>query len=130
MSQRSITNNIKAGALICALYVALGAFGAHGLKPKLSPSQLATYETGLRYLIIHGMGIILVNLVFAHFQYFSSWVNRLFYAGILLFSGGLVIHGVKDLLGIEVNVFAMLAPLGGLCFIAGWLIFLFSLKNK
>lgn len=124
-----VIRNFKIAAILCAIYVTLGAFGAHGLKDKLSVLDLATYETGLRYLIIHALGIILVNTSYHQLAIYNSWTIRLFYAGIILFSGSLIIHATRHLLGFDMNVFALIAPIGGLCFIAGWLVYFFSVRK-
>ena len=122
ITQKS-TTHIWIAALICAVYVALGAFGAHGLVGKITDSQLGTFNTGLRYLIIHALGLMVINSIFILKSEYSKWVNVFIYLGMLLFSFSLVIHGTKDLLGIEHNVFAMLAPVGGLCYIISWVLF-------
>lgn len=116
--------------IIFALYVALGAFGAHGLENKLSSSQANTYQTALRYMVIHAIGLMLVNLSFAVLSKSNEWVNWLFVGGMLLFSVSLLIHACKDLLGISINVFALIAPLGGLSYIAGWIVYTFTLLKK
>lgn len=130
MNTSKTTIHIRAGAIICAAYVALGAFGAHGLKPLLTASQMGTYETGLRYMIIHALGLILINIIYILWQKYNKWPSILFYSGLIFFSLSLIIHALKDLLGINIDVFAMFAPLGGLCFIAGWLVFTLSLKKS
>ncbi|MBT8326196.1 MAG: DUF423 domain-containing protein, partial [Bacteroidia bacterium] len=117
---------IVIGALICSIYVILGAFGAHGLEPHLSSKDLKTYQTGLRYMIIHGLGLILINLVFNQFSKFNRWVNWLIVIGILLFSVSLIIHGTRNLLHLDINVFAAFAPIGGLSFILAWILFAYS----
>lgn len=116
--------HIKTGAALCALYVVLGAFGAHGLESKLSIDQLGTYHTGLRYLIIHALALILTNFTYQLWGTTKVFSNVFFYLGIFLFSFSLLIHATKDLLGIEVNVFALLAPIGGLCYAVGWLLYM------
>ncbi len=124
------TIQIWVGAIICALYVGLGAFGAHGLKDALNSSQIATYETGLRYMIIHGLGLILISSVYILLQKYNKWPAILFYLGLVLFSLSLIVHATKDLLGISIDVFAIFAPFGGLSFIAGWIIFAISIRTK
>ena len=130
MNNEKPTKHIWIGALVCCLYVILGAFGAHGLKASLSDLQLNTYETGLRYMIIHGLGLILTNLVYIVLNKYSKWTNYLIYAGLLLFSVSLLVHATKDLIGLDIDVFALFAPFGGLCFVASWLIFTLKVKSK
>ena len=131
-----MSNNDKAirwiafGAVICSLYVLLGAFGAHGLEGKLSDSQLSTYNTALRYLVIHGLGLIIVNLSYVVLHKSNKWVNWLFTIGLVLFSLSLLIHSTKHLLGIEINLFALVAPLGGLSFVAGWILYALVILRK
>ncbi|MDA8886702.1 DUF423 domain-containing protein [Bacteroidia bacterium] len=130
MNKDKPTKHIWVGAIICALYVALGAFGAHGLKDALDSSQIATYETGLRYMIIHGLGLILISSVYILLQKYNIWPAILFYIGLVLFSLSLIVHATKDLLGISIDVFALFAPFGGLSFIAGWILFTISIRTK
>ncbi len=114
---------IGLGGLICALYVILGAFGAHGLESKLDAKNMETYQTAVRYMIIHGLGMIVINLAFFSLHKFNKWVNWLMVSGLLLFSGSLLVHATRELLGLNIDVFAMLAPIGGLCFVFSWLVF-------
>ena len=116
--------------IIFALYVALGAFGAHGLENKLTTAQSNTYQTALRYLVLHAIGLLLVNISFGMLNKSNDWVNWLFVGGMVLFSLSLLIHACKDLLGVSVNVFALIAPLGGLSYIAGWIIYAITLLKK
>ncbi len=89
------------GCLMVGLAVAAGAFGAHGLKQRLSADLLAVFETGVRYQILHGLGLVALALAMdrwggAVFQ----WAGWLWLAGILLFSGSLYalsLTGVRSL---------------------------------
>jgi uncharacterized membrane protein YgdD (TMEM256/DUF423 family) len=104
------------GALLALLGVALGAFGAHGLRGTLSAADLATFETGVRYQIYHGLGLLAVagavgrwgSPVFAT----AGW---LFVAGVVLFSGSLYVLVLTGERG-----WGAVTPLGGLCFLVGW----------
>ncbi len=110
---------IVCGALGAALSVVLGAFGAHGLKTRLTPAMLATFETGVQYQFYHSLGLILVGIVL-HTVKASTLVSAaggLMLVGILLFSGSLYLicfTGIRS--------FGMIAPLGGTAFIAAWLL--------
>ena len=117
---------MRAGAIFSNLYVILSAFGAHGLESKLTIAQMATYHTGLRYLIIHAIALIVTNYTYQQWGTQRKYSNLFFYLGIVLFSFCLLVHATKDIIGIELNVFAHLAPIGGLCFIVGW--FFYTLK--
>ena len=110
---------IVCGALGAALSVILGAFGAHGLKTRLTPEMLATFQTGVQYQFYHSLGLILVGIVL-HTVKASGLVSAaggLMLAGILLFSGSLYLicfTGIRS--------FGMIAPIGGTAFIAAWLL--------
>lgn len=122
--------HIKVGAILCAIYVILGAFGAHGLENKLTVAQLSTYQTGLRYLIVHALGLILTNFTYHYWGTQKRLSNVFFYLGIALFSFSLLIHATKDLIGINVNVFALMAPIGGLCYIVGWIFYTLKIGKQ
>jgi uncharacterized membrane protein YgdD (TMEM256/DUF423 family) len=106
------------GALLGALGVAGGAFGAHALKARLSPEMLAVFETGVRYQLIHALGLLAV--AWAGTRWASPAISAagwLFVSGILLFSGSLY---VLTLTG--VRIFGAITPVGGVALIAGWLL--------
>lgn len=94
--------------------VALGAFGAHGLKSILAPEMLVIFETAVRYHMYHTFGIILAALL-AETHPAAGTAGRLFGLGILLFSGSLYALALTG-----TRSFGMITPFGGLCFLAGW----------
>ncbi len=108
------------------LGIALGAFGAHGLKHILSPEMKQVYETGVQYQIYHALALFIVaGLVVRNPSRGVSWAGYLFIAGILLFSGSLYslsLSGIKKI--------GWITPLGGLSFLMGWALLLFSAYPK
>jgi uncharacterized membrane protein YgdD (TMEM256/DUF423 family) len=104
------------GAVAGFLAVALGAFGAHGLRTRLSPDMLAVFETGVRYHMYHALAIVLVAVIGGRLD---GWLVRtagwLFTAGIVLFSGSLYALALSG-----VTVLGAITPIGGLAFLAGW----------
>jgi uncharacterized membrane protein YgdD (TMEM256/DUF423 family) len=109
-----------------AIAVALGAFGAHGLKSLLTEVQMSTFETGIRYHFYHTFAILGAAILTKNRA--SKPLNIaiiLFIVGIILFSGSLYLLACKDILGIESWTFlGPITPLGGACFIAGWVVFI------
>lgn len=104
------------GALAGFIGVALGAFGAHGLRSRLSADMLAVFETGVRYQMYHALAILIVALAAARLD---GWLIRaagwLFTGGIVLFSGSLYALALSGL-----TVLGAVTPIGGLAFLAGW----------
>ena len=104
------------GALAAFIGVALGAFGAHGLRNRLSADMLAVFETGVRYQMYHALAILIVALAVARID---GWLIRaagwLFTGGIVLFSGSLYALALSG-----VTVLGAVTPIGGLAFLAGW----------
>lgn len=117
-------------ALLGALAVVLGAFGAHGLRSLLEPAALNTWETAVQYHFIH----VLAMLVIAFQKEGSPALKRsftFFALGILFFSGSLYFLSLKDLMGIEsIGPLGLITPLGGLFFIAGWVMIFFHKGGK
>jgi uncharacterized membrane protein YgdD (TMEM256/DUF423 family) len=104
------------GALAGGLGVALGAFGAHGLRGRLGPDMLAVFETGVRYHMYHALAIVLVAALALRLE--SRWLPTAgwaFTAGILLFSGSLYALALTG-----ITVLGAITPLGGLAFLVGW----------
>ncbi len=112
------------GALLAALAVAAGAFGAHALRGRLEPAALALFETAARYQLVHALAAV-VCADRATAGRGSRVPARLFLAGIVLFSGSLyaLALGAPRLLG-------AVTPLGGAAFISGWLMLAWSLRSR
>jgi uncharacterized membrane protein YgdD (TMEM256/DUF423 family) len=114
-----------AGAAMAFLAVALGAFGAHALKDRLTPDMLAIFEVGVRYHMYHALGLMAVG--WAASRWPESNINAAgwsFIAGIVVFSGSLyflTLTGARWL--------GAITPLGGLAFLAGWAILVWSLAR-
>ncbi len=99
------------------LAVALGAFGAHGLRQQVSPAMLDVWQTAVLYQMFHSLALIAVVLVWLTRDSKSLQFSAIFFSlGILLFSGSLyalVLTGISQL--------GAITPLGGLMFLAGWI---------
>lgn len=110
---------LSLGAISGFLSVALGAFGAHALKRRLSQDLLETFHTGAQYQMYHALALLAVGLFAARAaspaMSFAGW---LFVAGTILFSGSLYALSMSG-----VRLFGAITPVGGLCFLAGWALF-------
>lgn len=105
------------GALLAGTGVALGAFGAHGLRARLSPEMLAIFETGVRYQMYHALALLFTATAIGRLggkaPLIAGWS---FTAGIALFSGSLYALALTG-----VTTLGAITPLGGLAFLAGWI---------
>ncbi|MFP6663328.1 MAG: DUF423 domain-containing protein [Deltaproteobacteria bacterium] len=112
---------IATGALLMALGVILGAFGAHGLEGKITPEKIEVFKTGVQYHLVHALGILLLGVFAAQLREPAGLLTAAFWCllvGILLFSGSiyaLALGGPRWL--------GPVTPLGGLSFIVGWTLF-------
>jgi uncharacterized membrane protein YgdD (TMEM256/DUF423 family) len=124
---------LKTAAIIGALCVALGAFAAHTLKESISAHALEIFETAVRYQFYHVFALLAVGIVYKEFPgKMLLWSGRLFIAGMILFSGSLyVLTAIKAAGAQGYNWVGAITPLGGLCFILGWIfLFLGCKKNN
>lgn len=115
---------LTTGTIIACIGVITGAFGAHALKEKLSPDQLQTYETAVRYQMYHAFALIVVYLIGQKINSgFINYSGYFFIAGIVMFSGSVYLLSCRELLGIDnwKKILGPITPLGGLCFILGWI---------
>lgn len=126
MKQQSIF--LFLGTTSAFLSVALGAFGAHGLKETMTPELLAVYKTGVEYQMWHSFGLIAIALMQ---QYdvqskLLKWAGALMFLGILLFSGSLYALAILNL-----PIFGAITPIGGVSFLVAWsLLIIFSGKKS
>jgi uncharacterized membrane protein YgdD (TMEM256/DUF423 family) len=109
---------LSIGSISGALAVMLGAFGAHGLKDKLSEKMLANYMTGVEYHFYHTLVLLIVGVIALHYPTkqltASGWA---FTIGILTFSGSLYVMALTG-----ITKLGAITPIGGLFFIIGWIL--------
>jgi uncharacterized membrane protein YgdD (TMEM256/DUF423 family) len=115
------------GALNTLLCIALGAFGAHGLKRVLSPEMLAIYHTGVQYHFYHAFGIIIIGLLLLHFPKsrfipLSGWLMMI---GIVLFSFSLYILSLTGIRGLGI-----VTPFGGVSFLSAWGLLVYAIWKE
>lgn len=109
--RRGTRANALAGAVLGGTAVALGAFGTHGLTGVLTAAHLATFETAVRYQMFHGLAL----LAMAALPIRTILAGRLVLAGTIVFCGSLYL-----LVALNAGVLGVIAPVGGLLLIAGW----------
>jgi uncharacterized membrane protein YgdD (TMEM256/DUF423 family) len=105
------------GAILGFLGVAIGAFGAHGLRNRLTPEMLGVFEIGVRYQMYHVFALLIVAAAIGQFGQarllaFAGWC---FVAGIVIFSGSLYALALTG-----TGVLGAITPVGGLGFLIGW----------
>ncbi len=123
---------LRIAFILLAIGVILGAFGAHALEKVLDEKSLKVWNTGVLYLFIHAMGLVL-------FQYGMKagylelkkglWASRFLLIGILLFSGSLFLLSTQTATSINFKWLGPITPIGGLCLIAGWISSALSAKS-
>ncbi len=115
----------SAGAIAAFIAVALGAFGAHSLKSKISADMLVIFEIGVRYQIYHAFGLMAVAWATTRWPEASlNAAGWCFIAGIIIFSGSLYLLSFTG-----IRWLGAITPIGGLLFLAGWAILIWSLNR-
>ncbi|MCK4509481.1 MAG: DUF423 domain-containing protein [Desulfuromonadales bacterium] len=109
---------VMLGSLSAFVGVALGAFGAHGLKAKVTPEMLTVWQTGVQYHLVHALGLVLIGILCQLMPETALLRNAgwMILAGTCLFSGSLYVMVLSD-----IRVLGMITPLGGIAFLVGWL---------
>ena len=114
---------IKIGIIFCGFSVIIGAFGAHSLE-KIIGDKMGTFKTGVQYQMFHGLALIITGILSKILEIDLSIAGYLFTAGIILFSGSLYLIAVY-----KYSFLGMVAPIGGLSFIVGWVILFYKISN-
>lgn len=116
------------GIICAALAVAFGAFGAHGLKNFVDTEGIDVFKTGVQYQFYHALALIITAILSQkNTDWKIKWAGNFFLGGIILFSGSL--YGITFCKAMDLSVPKLLfplTPLGGVFFICGWLVLLFS----
>ena len=106
------------GCINAMLVVLIGAFGAHGLKARLTVENMAVFQTGVQYHFYHAVGLILLGLIASQIPVtpYLRWSGWLMLVGIVLFSGSLYALSITN-----IRWLGMITPFGGMAFILAWL---------
>jgi uncharacterized membrane protein YgdD (TMEM256/DUF423 family) len=116
------------GAILLAIAVMLGAFGAHGLRGRIDDYSMNIYERAVLYHFLHALGMLIVSILPRAGVLSESrmkWVAGLLCAGVVLFSGSLYVFAITG-----VRTLGAITPFGGLSFIAAWLLLAYWLVSK
>lgn len=121
---------ILIAAIMGAVAIVLGAFGAHALKKVLSESQLNTFEVGVRYQMYHALFLMLIaNLNFLVLKD-KTVIMYLVIIGVLLFSGSLYLLSTSAIIKLKTAFLGPLTPIGGLFLIASWIYLFYAILVK
>lgn len=124
-------NTNKTLAAVACIFIfagiAFGAFGAHWLKTLISAHYLQTFDTGVRYQIYAGLGLLILSVSGLN----AKWAFRFILFGAIVFSFSLYLLALNELISSQFKIFGAIAPLGGLSMLLGWGMAAYQfLKNK
>jgi len=120
-------------AAVMLVGVALGAFGAHGLRPRITPEHLANWHTAVLYQFVHGLALFGLAVAGDRVPIrYARTARTLFLGGVLCFSGSLYLLSTRELLGIQglTPVLGPITPLGGLLHMSGWTVLMVSALRR
>ena len=114
------TKILSTAAVLGFTAIILGAFGAHALKQVLTPEQLITFETGVKYQMYHALFLLFVGTTAAVSDKARKFIFNLVVFGVVLFSGSIYVLTTKGLSGIDLKPLGIVTPIGGLLLIVAW----------
>jgi uncharacterized membrane protein YgdD (TMEM256/DUF423 family) len=114
---------IAIGSFLAAIAVVAGALGAHALRGQIADRLLESYQTGVFYHTVHALALIAAGILAGLYSSISlKPVFWLFFLGIFFFSGSIYLLSTREIVGWEPSFLGPVTPLGGLLFMAGWLV--------
>src|SRR5690606_33346506 len=117
MNKKIITTALLLGILA----IIFGAFGAHALKKFLTPHQLISFETGVRYQMSDGLFLLFLGGTHKISERKKNAIFLLILIGVILFSGSIFFLTAKEITSVDISPIAFITPLDGLLFILGWI---------
>jgi uncharacterized membrane protein YgdD (TMEM256/DUF423 family) len=119
------------GSLFMAIAIVLGAFASHYLKSILKPESIVSFEVGVRYLVYHGLALLILSTIPLDSPKKQQQIVRLFIFGSCLFSGSIFILSFKALIPFSISLLGPITPVGGGLLITAWVLLFFQfLKRK
>lgn len=122
---------IATAAFLSLTAIILGAFGAHALKNYLTPEQLISFETGVKYQMYHALFLLFLGLSAV---FLTDKTKKLMYwlvvLGVAFFSGSIYLLTTKNVTGIDFKFLGPITPIGGTLLIVAWGILFVKVLNK
>ncbi len=122
----------RTGALFGFFAVIFGAFGAHALKEHLTPEQLDSFHTGVRYQFYHALALLFMAiLMYKRKNKLIEYTGWFFISGTILFSGSIYLLALRNIIGFSASWLGPITPIGGTLLIIGWaLLFVSSFRDN
>lgn len=122
---------IAVAAILGAIAIVLGAFGAHGLKQLISPESITVFETGVKYQMYHALFLLFIGTTSLLTEKAKKTILTLVVTGVLFFSGSIYFLACNALFSFDFKKIGFVTPIGGLILISAWvLLFLNIMKRK
>ncbi|MHA3786945.1 DUF423 domain-containing protein [Flavobacterium hauense] len=122
---------ILIAAVLGAIAIVLGAFGAHGLKQLISPESITIFETGVKYQMYHALFLLFLGTTSLVSDKAKNTILILVVSGVVLFSGSIYFLACNSLFSFDFKKIGFVTPIGGLLLIGAWItLFLHLIKQK
>lgn len=122
---------VLTAAILLAIAIILGAFGAHRLKDIASPDRVASFETGVRYQFYTAISLLILGLNADKIKFSLTLVFMYLLSGMILFSVSIYFLSLQEYLQTELKFLGPITPIGGVLMVVGWVTFVFKLvKSK
>jgi len=118
------------GSVLGLLAVVIGAFAAHGLKPKIASTAFQSFETGVRYQMYHALLLLLIGSLEQVSKKSKRIIFYLVSFGVLFFSGSIYCLATNSLTGFNFSKIGFITPIGGLLLILSWLVLIINFVKK
>ncbi len=121
---------LATASVLGIIAIALGAFGAHGLKKLIEPEMLVTFETGVRYQMYHALFLLFVGIMPLVSDKTKKYIFSLTLIGVVFFSGSIYFLACNDLFSFDFRKIGVITPIGGLLLIVAWGVLLLNLMKR
>ena len=121
---------LATASVLGIIAIALGAFGAHGLKKLIEPEMLVTFETGVRYQMYHALFLLFVGIMPLVSDKAKKYIFSLTLTGVVFFSGSIYFLACNDLFSFDFRKIGVITPIGGLLLIVAWGVLLLNLMKR
>lgn len=119
-----------AGTIYSGFSVVLGAMGAHALKKVFNDVTMASFETGVRYQMYHGLLLLIIGFMFQFKSKLQNYMGWCFVIGTFLFSVSIYVLSLSKVLGVSLPFLGPVTPIGGLLMIVGWVLLLITIVKE